>query len=55
MGSKYLADPYMCYLTSDAAKAMAVLEKAGLDKDLALSVLEDLWKEEDIYALEEAK
>jgi hypothetical protein len=43
----------LCYLRPQAAVALAALEEAGLDTDLALAVLERLWKEGDIYAIEE--
>lgn len=38
-----------CYLTAEASAAMRVMKTAGLDEDLALSVLEQLWREDEIY------
>jgi hypothetical protein len=43
----------LCYLQPQAQLAMSTLIEAGLDQDLALAVLERLWKEGDIYAIEE--
>jgi len=38
-----------CYLSADARKARVILEDAGLDRDLALSVLEKLMTEDEMY------
>lgn len=48
-----LNDQLQCYLTEDAQQAIAELCDAGLDQDLALSVLEKLWPEAAIYELPE--
>lgn len=42
-------DKILCYLSEEANSAVATMVKLGLDQDLAISVLEQLWKEEDIY------
>jgi hypothetical protein len=46
-----LNDKILCYLTAEADTALKQLCLLGLDQDLALSVLEQLWKEEDVYEL----
>jgi hypothetical protein len=46
-----LNDKILCYLTDNANNAVEELTKLGLDQDLALSVLEQLWDEESIYEL----
>lgn len=39
----------LCYLTDEANSALATLKAAGMDEDLALSFLEQIWPESDIY------
>lgn len=42
----------LCYLTPQAMKAMYwLIEEYGLDKDLAIAVLEELVPEDQIYEL----
>lgn len=44
-----------CYLSPMAQKAVDELVRVrGLDRDLAIGVLEEIWPEEMIYQLEEA-
>jgi hypothetical protein len=42
-------DKIWCYLTAEADKAVKGMIGLGLDADLALSVLEQLWPEQAIY------
>jgi hypothetical protein len=44
-------DKILCYLTDNAALVVSTMVECGLDQDLALSMLEQLWSEEDIYDL----
>lgn len=44
-------DKILCYLTEDANQALSVLRSAGFDEDLALSFLETVWPETDIYSI----
>ena len=44
-------DKILCYLTADAHRAIDMMVGVGLDRDLALSVLEQIWDENDIYEL----
>lgn len=40
----------LCYLTPRATEAIEVIQEAGIkDQDLALSVLEKLWPESEIF------
>ncbi len=39
----------LCYLTEDAAKAVSEMVESGIDQDLAVSILEQLWDEQSIY------
>lgn len=39
----------ICYLSEDANRAIAELASLGMDEDLALAVLEQLWPESAIY------
>jgi hypothetical protein len=54
MNAPGLNDKLLCYLTDEAAEKVAMLTALGLDQDLAISVLEQLWKEEEIYAIQES-
>jgi hypothetical protein len=49
---KSLNEKIECYFTPEAARAIDELQAVGLDRDLAVSVLETLWTEEAIYDLE---
>lgn len=46
-----LNEKHLCYFTEEALEALAILKGMGLEKDLAVAVLEVVWKEEQIYAL----
>lgn len=50
---KSLNQKTLCYLTEDANSAVTAMVAGGLDQDLAIALLESVWPEEDIYALEE--
>lgn len=50
--SPMLNTQLLCYLTPGAIRAVSELQAAGLDPDLALAVLEQLWPEEDVFSLE---
>ena len=52
---KLIHESYLAYLTPKAMVAIELLKKIGLDSDLAVSVLEVLWREQDVYELEESK
>ncbi len=53
MVNKRLRKEY-CFLTPEANDALAYLQKSGVeDQDFALSILERLAYEEDIYDLED--
>jgi hypothetical protein len=47
-------EKYLCYLTEEANRARLMLIDLGLEPDLALAVLEQLWAEDEIYELPEA-
>jgi hypothetical protein len=44
-------DKILCYLTQAADQAVQELIAVGLDRDLALAVLEQLWPEDAIYEI----
>lgn len=46
-----LNDKLLWALTPQATEVIGILIKAGLDRDLALSFLEQFWEEADIYEL----
>lgn len=50
--SKYLSDPILCYLTGAAEKELDRMEREyGLDRDLALTLLEMHWSEEELFLI----
>lgn len=49
--SKSIYSQTLCYLTEEAQEAVKRLMDTGLDEDLAISVLEQLWAEDEIYEL----
>lgn len=42
-------DKILCYLTPEADATVKTLVDCGMDSDLALSFLEQLWPESSIY------
>lgn len=46
-----LNEKILCYLTDEAVEALRIMTDAGVDADLAVSVLEQLWPETAIYEL----
>lgn len=53
MNARGLNDTILCYLTPEAQKAVQLMVDAGLDRDLAVGVLEQLWKDSEIFELPE--
>lgn len=48
-----LNDKLLWALTPEAEHTINEMVSAGFDRDLALSILEQLWKEDAIYSLPE--
>lgn len=49
---KYLIDKYDIYLTDYAKQAIAnLMNQHGIDKDLAITLLEQTWPEDMLYAI----
>lgn len=49
---KYLIDKYDIYLTEEAKLAIAnLMSNHGIDKDLAITLLEAAWPEDQLYIL----
>jgi hypothetical protein len=49
----YLAKKEECYFSPEARIAIDNLTQKGLERDLAVEVLHQLWPEEDIYEFPE--
>jgi hypothetical protein len=45
-------DKYLWALTPEAERAVKEMVAAGVDRDLAIGVLEQLWSEQEIWELE---
>lgn len=51
---KYLSDKYDCYLSKEAKVAVNnLVRQYGIDKDLAVVLIEQAWPEEMLYDLPE--
>jgi hypothetical protein len=51
--TKLINEPILCYLTPAARGAILTLTELGWDTDLALSFIEQVWAEHEIYSLDE--
>ena len=53
MNTPRIHDKIEWALTKEAQDTVALMEQAGFDRDLAISVLEQLWSEDAVYELDE--
>jgi len=52
LSNKYIHSKTMWALSEEARECVNMLEKYGMDKDLAISILESLFHEDFIYDLD---